>query len=103
MCAPDIQAIKLMISASDTGWAKGLHDALDQWIQIDFLEDLWLLGIITWGRGADLVQYVSQYTLTYYTDGGSFLDYMENGAIKVSHIWGIVFVAFQVVDNCLVE
>lgn len=62
-----------------------------------------MLGIITWGRGADIVQYVSQYRLTYYTDGGNFLDYMENGEIKVSHVWSTEFVALQVVDKCLVE
>lgn len=68
-------------------WSSRVNDA-NQWLQVDFLQNVKIAKIATQGRQNNYDQWVTKYKIMYSEDGptsSTFKTYQENGQDKV---WG---------------
>jgi len=62
---------------NDRYWAGGARQP-NQWIQVDFIEDMTIYGVVTQGTGKSLNEHVQTYNILYRRDGSSTFDAILN-------------------------
>ena len=68
-------------------WAARSNDD-QQWLQVDLQHQVHLTGISSQGRSDCCDQWVESYTVSYSNNGPYFIDFKQNGDIKV---WILMF------------
>ena len=68
-------------------WAAKSNDD-QQWLQVDLQHQVHLTGISSQGRPDCCHQWVKSYTVSYNNNGTYFIDFKQNGDIKV---WMLMF------------
>lgn len=73
---------RLNVQTGNTCWAARVND-VNQWLQVDFLQNVTLSKLATQGR-YNYPQWVKSYFLSYSVDGSAFQNYKHYGEDKVS-------------------
>ena len=72
----------------EASWSTKSNDD-QQWLQVDLQHEVYLTGISSQGRGdCKCNQWVKSYTVSYSNNGTYFIDFKQNGDIKV---WILMF------------